>query len=63
MLLKTLLDKTNLQQCHRQYLIELSAANEYEKLENSRAQIHTHCNKTVPVSKYFKKSIALVLGI
>ena len=61
--LKTLLQKTEILQCHRQYLIMLSAISEFEKMENGLAQIHTHSKKLAPVSRHFRKEIELALGV
>ncbi len=61
--LKTLLQKTGLFQCHRQYLITLNAVSELEKLENGLAKIHTHSKKIVPVSRHFRKELELALGL
>jgi two-component system LytT family response regulator len=61
--LKTLLQKTALFQCHRQYLITLAAVSEFEKLENGLAQIHTQSKKIVPVSRHFRKELELALGV
>jgi two-component system LytT family response regulator len=61
--LKTLLQKTELFQCHRQYLLTLNAVSEFEKLENGLAKIHTHSKKVVPVSRHFRKELELALGV
>ncbi len=61
--LKTLLQKTDLVQCHRQYLIALSAVDEIRKLDNGLAEIRTHSNKTVPVSRHFRKDVEKALGL
>ncbi|MEE9355810.1 MAG: response regulator [Methylococcaceae bacterium] len=61
--LKTLLEKTDLKQCHRQYLINLSAVDEYERIENGLATIHTESGKTVPVSKFYRGDIEKLLGL
>lgn len=61
--LKTLLQKTDLFQCHRQYLINLTAVSELEKLENGLAQIHTQTKKVAPVSRHFRRELELILGV
>lgn len=61
--LKTLLQKTDLVQCHRQYLIAPAAVDEIESMDHGLAEIHTHCKKTVPVSRHYRKNLGLALGI
>lgn len=60
--LKTLLQKTALVQCHRQYLIAATAVDEIEKLENGLAVIRTRSSKTVPVSRRFRNQLGRSLG-
>jgi two-component system LytT family response regulator len=61
--LKTLVQKTNLVQCHRQYLISPGAVDEIESLDNGLAEIRTHCKKTVPVSRHYRKNLGQALGL
>jgi len=61
--LKTLLQKTDLVQSHRQYLIALWAVDEIEKLDHGLAEIRTHSKKTVPVSRLFRNKLGQALGL
>ncbi|MEE9355809.1 MAG: response regulator [Methylococcaceae bacterium] len=50
--LKALLEKTDLKQCHRQYLINISAVDEYERIENGLTIIHFHSGNTITIRGY-----------
>jgi two-component system LytT family response regulator len=61
--LKTLEEKTDLIQCSRQYLISLSAVDEYGRLENGLGEIRTHSGKTVPVARHYRNELEKALGL
>ncbi len=61
--LKTLVAKTNLIQCGRQYLFAPDAVDEYRKKDNGLAEIHTHSKKTVPVARHYRSNVEKVLGL
>lgn len=61
--LKVLLQKTDLIQCHRQYLIALTAVDKYERVENGLAKIHTHNGDIVPVARSYRKEFEQALGL
>jgi len=51
MTLKVLEEKTDLIQCHRQYLVRLDRVREIKLLDNGLAEIVTVSGRTVPVSR------------
>lgn len=61
--LKTLLQKTHLIQTHRQYLVNPDWVDELASLDNGLAEIYTRSQKTVPVSRNFRKSVEQALGL
>lgn len=61
--LTTLLQKTNLIQTHRQYLVNPEAVDELAPLDNGLAEIYTCSKNIAPVSRKFRKSVELILGL
>ncbi|RQW63071.1 two-component system response regulator BtsR [Vibrio viridaestus] len=61
--LKQLEDKTSLIRCHRQYLVSAKAIKEIKLLDNGLAEIVTHGNNSVPVSRRYLKTIKETIGI
>ncbi len=60
--LKVLEEKTQLLRCHRQYLINIKAIKEIKLLENGLAEIITHSEHKVPVSRRYLKELKEKLG-
>jgi two-component system LytT family response regulator len=63
LILKTLVQKTNLVQCQRQYLFALSAVDEYRRLDNGLGEIQTHSQKVVPVARSYRNDVEKALGL
>jgi two-component system LytT family response regulator len=55
--LKLLQERTPLVRCHRQYLVNLKQVAEIELLENGAAEIITHSQKRVAVSRRYLREI------
>jgi two-component system LytT family response regulator len=63
LILKTLVQKTDLVQCQRQYLFALSAVDEYRRLDNGLGEIQTHSQKVVPVALSYRNDVEKALGL
>lgn len=55
--LKLIQERTDLIRCHRQYLVNPAQIAEIELLENGAAEIVTHSDKRVPVSRRYLRAI------
>ncbi|MFA0414195.1 two-component system response regulator BtsR [Vibrio renipiscarius] len=60
--LKILEEKTPLVRCHRQYLVNVKAIKEIKLLENGLAEILTHSQHPIPVSRRYLKPLKERLG-
>lgn len=60
--LKILEEKTPLLRCHRQYLINIKSIKEIKLLEHGLAEIITHSDFSVPVSRRYLKTLKETLG-
>ncbi|WP_406732690.1 two-component system response regulator BtsR [Vibrio scophthalmi] len=60
--LKILEEKTPLVRCHRQYLVNVKAIKEIKLLENGLAEILTHSQQPIPVSRRYLKPLKERLG-
>ena len=60
--LKILEEKTPLVRCHRQYLVNVKAIKEIKLLENGLAEILTHSQHPIPVSRRYLKTLKERLG-
>lgn len=60
--LKVLEEKTPLVRCHRQYLVNVKAIKEIKLLENGLAEILTHSQQPIPVSRRYLKPLKERLG-
>lgn len=60
--LKVLEEKTPLVRCHRQYLVNVKAIKEIKLLENGLAEILTHSQHPIPVSRRYLKPLKERLG-
>jgi two-component system LytT family response regulator len=61
--LKQLEEKTDLFRCHRQFLVNLPAIAELRFIDNGLAELVTHSQQRIPVSRRFLKPVKEALGI
>ena len=61
--LRTLEEKTDFIRCHRQYMINPEQVAEIQLLDNGSAELTTHSEKKIPVSRRYLKTLKQALNI